>query len=58
MIIMRKRVRISSIVAHLFLMAAAVTAQQQAGYELRRYVDAKNGAYANDGRSWDKARNN
>lgn len=58
MIIMRKRVRISSIVALLFLLAAAVTAQQQAGYELRRYVDVKNGAYANDGRSWDKARNN
>lgn len=58
MIIMRKRVRISSIVALLFLLAAAVTAQQQAGYQLRRYVDVKNGAYANDGRSWDKARNN
>ena len=58
MIIMRKRVRISSIVALLFLLAAAVTAQQRVDYELRRYVDVKNGAYANDGRSWDKARNN
>ena len=58
MIIMRKRVRISSIVALLFLLAAAVTAQQRGDYELRRYVDVKNGAYANAGRSWDKARNN
>ena len=48
MIIMRKSVCVSSIVALLFLLATAVTAQQRVDYELRRYVDVQKGAYTND----------
>ncbi len=58
MIIMRKSVCVSSIVALLFLLATAVTAQQRVDYELRRYVDVQKGAYTNDGRSWAAAKNN
>ena len=58
MIIMRKSVCVSSIVALLFLLATAVTAQQRVDYELRRYVDVQKGAYTNDGRSWEAAKNN
>lgn len=44
---------LSAVIAFL-ICAASVSAQSS----LRRYVDAKNGAYANDGLSWTSAKNN
>lgn len=55
---MRKSICVSSIVALLFLLAAAVTAQQRVDYALRRYVDVKKGVYTNDGLSWETAKKN
>ena len=40
-----------------FLSGSATVVAQQAA-SLRRYVDAANGAYANDGLSWAQAKNN
>ncbi len=52
-IMMRWSKFLSAVIAFL-ICAASVSAQSS----LRRYVDAKNGAYANDGLSWTSAKNN